>query len=209
MMGAGHFWQAHDLAIDPTNGDVWIGDREEYRIVIYTNSGEYKKTLQLRNLVCNISFDRKNGDPWIGTGLDSQFLPPNLAGRVSAAFALAAQVEPGTPNGRAGPRDGGADLRHGQDHPRRRVATGLPHAFYPEDAWHDDMELGGAELALAARRLGDPRSGHGSPTRRAGPGSTSPTTPAATPSTSTTSARSPTPTSSAPCAATCGARTAR
>jgi hypothetical protein len=82
MMGAGHFWQAHDLAIDPTNGDVWIGDREEYRIVIYTNSGEYKKTLQMRNLVCNISFDPKTGDPWIGTGLDSQFLRLNRDGKI-------------------------------------------------------------------------------------------------------------------------------
>ena len=82
MMGAGHFWQAHDLAIDPTNGDVWIGDREEYRIVIYTNSGEYKKTLQMRNLVCNISFDPKTGDPWIGTGLDSQFLRLDRDGKV-------------------------------------------------------------------------------------------------------------------------------
>jgi hypothetical protein len=82
MMGAGHFWMAHDVAIDPTNGDLWIGDREEYRIVIYTNSGEYKKTLQMRNLVCNISFDPKTGDPWIGTGLDSQFLRLNRDGKV-------------------------------------------------------------------------------------------------------------------------------
>jgi hypothetical protein len=82
MMGAGHFWQAHDIAIDPTNGDLWIGDREEYRIVIYTNSGEFKKTLQMRNLVCNISFDPKTGDPWIGTGLDSQFLRLDRDGKV-------------------------------------------------------------------------------------------------------------------------------
>jgi len=82
MMGAGHFWQAHDLAIDPTNGDVWIGDREEYRIVIYSNTGEYKKTLQMRNLVCNISFDPHTGDPWIGTGLDSQFLRLDRNGKI-------------------------------------------------------------------------------------------------------------------------------
>jgi hypothetical protein len=35
-MGPGHFYNSHGLAIDPTNGDVWIGDREEFRIVIYT-----------------------------------------------------------------------------------------------------------------------------------------------------------------------------
>jgi hypothetical protein len=32
--------------------------------------------------------------------------------------------------------------------------TALPHAFYPESTWHDDMELGATEIALAARKLG-------------------------------------------------------
>jgi hypothetical protein len=85
-------------------------------------------------------------------------ISPNLAGRVSAAFALAAQVE-------ADPRRARTDLATAaQIYSMAKttkvgeLATGLPHAFYPEDAWHDDMELGGAELALAARRLGDPRA---------------------------------------------------
>ena len=98
MMGAGHFWQAHDIAIDPTNGDLWIGDREEYRIVIYTNSGEFKKTLQMRNLVCNISFDPKTGDPWIGTGLDSQFLRLNRDGKILGVIGNG----PGTGEGQIG-----------------------------------------------------------------------------------------------------------
>jgi hypothetical protein len=98
MMGPGHFWQAHDLAIDPTNGDLWIGDREEYRIVIYTNAGEYKKTLQMRNLVCNISFDPKTGDPWIGTGLDSQFLRLNRDGKILGVIGNG----PGTGDGEIG-----------------------------------------------------------------------------------------------------------
>ncbi|HKT03843.1 MAG TPA: glycoside hydrolase family 9 protein, partial [Rugosimonospora sp.] len=37
--------------------------------------------------------------------------------------------------------------------PPQPLVTALPHAFYPEDTWHDDMELGGAEIALAAQRL--------------------------------------------------------
>ena len=36
----------------------------------------------MRNLVCNISFDPKTGDPWIGTGLDSQFLRLDRDGKV-------------------------------------------------------------------------------------------------------------------------------
>jgi len=40
-----------------------------------------------------------------------------------------------------------ADLNPGQ------LVTALPYAFYPEDTWRDDMELGATELALAAQAL--------------------------------------------------------
>ena len=55
--GQGKFFQAHDVAVDPQNGDVWIGDREEYRLVVYTAEGQFVKTIQMRNLTCNIAFD--------------------------------------------------------------------------------------------------------------------------------------------------------
>jgi hypothetical protein len=38
------------------------------------------------------------------------------------------------------------------------VVTALPHAFYPESSWRDDLELGGAELARAGYALHDPRA---------------------------------------------------
>jgi hypothetical protein len=87
-------------------------------------------------------------------------VPPNLAGRVSAAFALAAQLDAATDPDRAR-RElataagiyGAAKTMNVHD-----VATALPHAFYPESSWRDDLELGAAELALAARALGDPRA---------------------------------------------------
>jgi glycosyl hydrolase family 9/cellulase-like Ig domain-containing protein len=86
-------------------------------------------------------------------------LPPNLAGRVAAAFALAAQLDAA-----ADPARARAELATGAaiyaaartDHVK--VVTALPHAFYPESSWHDDLELGGAELALAAQALADPRA---------------------------------------------------
>ncbi|WP_327102800.1 glycoside hydrolase family 9 protein [Nonomuraea glycinis] len=84
---------------------------------------------------------------------------PNLAGRTAAAFALAAQLEPSVERATrlldqaaslyAMARTTGVD----------RLVTSLPHAFYPESVWRDDMQLGGAELALAAQRLRDPRAG--------------------------------------------------
>ena len=38
------------------------------------------------------------------------------------------------------------------------VVTALPHAFYPESSWRDDMEWAAAELALAGQALEDPRA---------------------------------------------------
>jgi hypothetical protein len=86
-------------------------------------------------------------------------ISPNLVGRVVAAFALAAQSDAGHHRARAL-----HELRQARGlyamaatlHPPHPLVTALPHAFYPESSWRDDMQLGSAELALAARRLGAP-----------------------------------------------------
>ena len=49
---------AHGFAVDPKTGDVYIGDREEYRIVVYTGDGKFLRTMQLRNLICALYFDK-------------------------------------------------------------------------------------------------------------------------------------------------------
>jgi hypothetical protein len=71
--GQGKFFQVHGLALDPKTGNVWIGDREQYRLVEYTGDGRFIKTLQMRNLVCNVAFDPQ-GNLWIGSGQDAQLL---------------------------------------------------------------------------------------------------------------------------------------
>jgi hypothetical protein len=83
-VGQGKFDSVHGLGIDPTNGDVWIGDREQYRIVVYNSAGEFLRTMQMRNLVCAIQFDA-NGDPWMGSGQDGQFLKLDRNGKVVGA----------------------------------------------------------------------------------------------------------------------------
>jgi len=83
-VGQGKFDSTHGLAIDPRNGDVWIGDREQYRIVVYTGDGRFVKTLQMRNLVCALNFDHK-GNPWMASGQDGQFLKLNRDGKVLGA----------------------------------------------------------------------------------------------------------------------------
>jgi hypothetical protein len=84
ITGPGKFFQAHDVAVDPRNGDVWIGDREEYRLVVYTADGHFVKTVQMRNLTCNIAFDAQ-GRLWIGTGQDGQLLHIDRNGKVLGA----------------------------------------------------------------------------------------------------------------------------
>jgi hypothetical protein len=85
ITGPGKFFQVHGIAVDPKTGDVWIGDREEYRFVIYTADGQFLRTIQMRNLTCNISFDPK-GQPWMGTGGDAQLLKINRNGKVLGAL---------------------------------------------------------------------------------------------------------------------------
>lgn len=89
-------------------------------------------------------------------------LPPNLAGRLAASFALAAQVDAQRAPARAA-REleiaaqifGRAKVRNVRE---ADVVTALPHAFYPESSWRDDLEWAAAELALAGQALGDPRA---------------------------------------------------
>jgi hypothetical protein len=89
-------------------------------------------------------------------------LAPNIAGRMAAAFALAAQVD-----ARSHPARAARELRTAaeifsraktHDVRPRDVVTALPHAFYPESSWRDDLELGAVELARAGFLLRDRRS---------------------------------------------------
>ncbi len=83
-------------------------------------------------------------------------ISPNLVGRVAASYALAAQLDARRHRVRAL-----AELRQAQllysradtASPPDPLVTALPHAFYPEDTWRDDMELGAAEIALAQQGL--------------------------------------------------------
>ena len=84
-VGQGKFSSAHGLAVDPTNGDVWIGDREEYRIVVYSRDGVFLRTIQMRNLVCALYFD-SHGQPWMASGQDGQFLKLDRNGQVLGAI---------------------------------------------------------------------------------------------------------------------------
>ncbi|HTD57378.1 MAG TPA: glycoside hydrolase family 9 protein [Solirubrobacteraceae bacterium] len=82
-------------------------------------------------------------------------ISPNLAGRVAAAFGLCAQVFAA-----ADPAYAARCLLAGQTiydqastHPGATLLTSVPHAYYTEPEWRDDMALGAAELYLATQQL--------------------------------------------------------
>ena len=93
-VGQGKFSMAHGVAVDPKNGDLWIGDREQYRIVIYNKDGHFLKTIQMRNLICAIDFDAA-GNPWVASGQDGQILRIDRNGKVLGAMGNGAGREPG------------------------------------------------------------------------------------------------------------------
>jgi hypothetical protein len=125
---------------------TFVGDHDTWRLPEADDSDTAKGHRFLRNR------------PVFRAAAPGKQISPNLAGRVSAAFALAAQVEPDRGRARRDLATAAQIYAMAKTTNVGELATGLPHAFYPEDAWHDDMELGGAELALAAKRLHDPRA---------------------------------------------------
>ncbi|MEV0185340.1 glycoside hydrolase family 9 protein [Streptomyces sp. NPDC050625] len=89
-------------------------------------------------------------------------ISPNLAGKVAAALALAAQSAFADSNttlaheylDKAADVYNHADLEHTGD-----LFTVYPKTYYPEKSWADDLEFAATEMAVAAQQLGDSRAG--------------------------------------------------
>lgn len=82
--GPGKFSMVHGIAVNPTNGNVYIGDREEYRIVVYDGNGKFIKTIQEPNLVCALYVDPHN-QLWMSTGGDGQVVKLDWDGNIIGA----------------------------------------------------------------------------------------------------------------------------
>jgi hypothetical protein len=92
--GQGRFYSAHTVAVDPKTGLVWIGDREEYRFVLFRQNGEFVRTIQMRNLTCSLRFDPQ-GEPWLADGMDGQVLKIDRDGNVLGAIGGGQGKAPG------------------------------------------------------------------------------------------------------------------
>ena len=90
--GPGKFYSAHGGAVDPTNGDVWVGDRQNYRAVVFNQDGHFLRTISMRNLTSAFFFDRRKGSRtfgqlWLASGQDGQVLRlDKTTGRVTGAI---------------------------------------------------------------------------------------------------------------------------
>ncbi|MEJ2859068.1 MULTISPECIES: glycoside hydrolase family 9 protein [unclassified Saccharothrix] len=85
-------------------------------------------------------------------------ISPNLVGRVTASFALAAQLERDPRKARWYLEQAASLFAQAKTADVGELVTAFPHAYYPESSWVDDMEFGAAELALAGKALRDPRA---------------------------------------------------
>jgi hypothetical protein len=56
----------------------------QYRIVVYTANGKFIRTIQMKNNICAMFFE-PNGQLWIGTGQDGQYLKLDRDGNTLGA----------------------------------------------------------------------------------------------------------------------------
>ena len=94
-VGPGKFGMVHGIAVNPNNGNVYIADREEYRLVVYDADGKFVKTIQTDNLTCALYVDR-NKQLWMATGRDGQIVKLDWDGKILGTVG-------GSPGERAGP----------------------------------------------------------------------------------------------------------
>lgn len=89
-------------------------------------------------------------------------LSPNLAGRLTADFALCYQVFRKSDPGYAATclRDAKTVYSLASTHWKGQLMTAIPFDFYPETSWQDDMMLGATELAIAQHDAGRPDAGY-------------------------------------------------
>ncbi len=89
--------------------------------------------------------------PALRAGPAGEPISPNLAGRLAASFGLCSQVFRSTDSAYADRclQAGQRVYDRADTAWRGKLLTVSPHGYYPESSWHDDLELGATELALA------------------------------------------------------------
>ena len=92
--GPGKFGMAHSIVIRPDNGNIYIADRDDKRIVIYTATGKFVKAIEIHNYTCAFMVTRNN-ELWLSTGGDGQIVKMDWEGNVLGAAGLGYGDGPG------------------------------------------------------------------------------------------------------------------
>lgn len=135
----------YQVGIGDGNGDTILGDHDLWRLP------QFDDTI---NLSANPEWKYVKNRPILRAGKPNGPISPNLAGRISASFALCYQVyrisAPQYASDCLLAAEQIFDLAKTQN--VNLLLTAAPHDFYPESEWRDDMEWGAVELysALAA-----------------------------------------------------------
>ena len=84
--GQGHFSMVHGIAINPDNGNVYIGDREEYRLVVYDAQRQvHQDDSDAKPHLCALYVD-PHKQLWLATGQDGQIFKIDWDGNVLGAI---------------------------------------------------------------------------------------------------------------------------
>lgn len=124
--------------------DVWRLPEEDDRLTVEPGDADY--LIKYR--------------PVFRVGEPGEPISPNLAGRVSAAFALAAQTEAAEHPAQAREwldKAAAVYARADTRPDREALVTTVPGDYYQEHSWRDDMEWAAVELSRGADALGDTR----------------------------------------------------
>jgi sugar lactone lactonase YvrE len=71
----------HTIAIRPTNGEVWVADREQKKLKVFDAMGKPLREIQMQNLPCGLYVDPK-GQLWLTTGMDGMILRLDWDGKI-------------------------------------------------------------------------------------------------------------------------------
>jgi hypothetical protein len=141
------------VGIGDGNGDSILGDHDFWRLP------QADDRLKLKPGAPNALVAQR---PALRAGPPGAPVSPNLAGRLSAALGLCAQVFRASDPAFAARCLAAGEHVFGLARTSHvgQLLSAVPHAYYPESEWRDDLELGATELARAdaanrARYLAD------------------------------------------------------
>jgi len=130
------------VGIGDGNGDSILGDHDFWRLP------QADDRLKLKPGAPNALVAQR---PALRAGPPGAPVSPNLAGRLSATFGLCAQVFRASDPAFAARCLAAGEHVFGLARTSHvgQLLSAVPHAYYPESEWRDDLELGATELARA------------------------------------------------------------